>query len=213
MIQIGFPKLYRMSNDEVQRFANDKSGHKETPLPGTENTPPEHRYWAKKYHVLYNFLSRQNHIKPIADEFARQFSQVIERYPVGEWTTISIDELTRKDFTQCAIITLLGPEIMSLNPDFLDAFWKFDSYAGVLVYGFPEWIYPAPYKASDRFIERIERYVEAGLKNFDWDGPDDETQWEPHFGTRITRELTKWLTDAGFRRKTVAGALGTLVFG
>jgi len=54
--------------------------------------------------------------------------------------------------------------------------------------------------------------VEAGLKNFDWDGPEVEAQWEPHFGTRITRELTKWLSDAGFRRKSIAGALGTLVF-
>jgi hypothetical protein len=44
MLQIGFPKLYRMSSDEIERFANDKSGHKETPLPGTENIPPEQRY-------------------------------------------------------------------------------------------------------------------------------------------------------------------------
>jgi hypothetical protein len=111
-----------------------------------------------------------------------------------------------------AITTLFGPKILELNPDFLDAFWGFDSYASVLVYGFPEWMYPAPYRASNRFLDRIEKYVEAGLKNFDWDGPEVEAQWEPHFGTRITRELTKWLTDAGFRRKAVAGALGTLVF-
>jgi hypothetical protein len=212
MLQIGFPRLYRMSNSEVQRFANDRSGHKETPLPGTEHIPPEQRYWAPKYHVLYDFLSRPHQIKPIVDEFRSQFSQVVERYPVGEWTTLSIDKLTRGDFTRCAITTLFGPKILELNPDFLDAFWGFDSYASVLVYGFPEWMYPAPYRASNRFLDRIEKYVEAGLKNFDWDGPEVEAQWEPHFGTRITRELTKWLTDAGFRRKAVAGALGTLVF-
>jgi hypothetical protein len=214
MVQIGFPRLYRMTNDEVQRFANDKTGHKETPLPGTEHVPPQERYWAAKYHVLYDFLSRSHHIKPIVEEFSRQFSRtVVESYPIGEWKTLSIDELTRQDFTRCAITTLFGPKIFELNPDFLDAFWHFDSYASVLVYGFPEWVYPQPYRASDRFLDRIEKYVEAGLKNFDWNGPDVEAQWEPHFGTRISRELTKWLTDAGFRRKSIAGALGTLVFG
>jgi hypothetical protein len=212
MLQIGFPKLYRMSNDEIQRFANDKSGHKETPLPGTEDIPPEQRYWASKYHVLYDFLNRPHHVKPIVDEFERQFSRVVEKYPVGEWATLSINELTRGDFTRCAITTLFGPSILALNPDFLDAFWGYDDYVSVLVYGFPEWLYPAPFRASDRFLDRIEKYVEAGLKNFDWDGPNIDAQWEPHFGTRITRELTKWLTDAGFRRKSVAGALGTLVF-
>jgi hypothetical protein len=213
MLQIGFPKLYRMTSDEIQRFARDRTGHKETPLPGSENIPPEQRFWAQKYHVLYDFLSRQHHINPIIDEFRRQFSQVVERYTIGEWTTLSVDKLTRGDFTRCAITTLFGPKILALNPDFLDAFWGFDSYASALVYGFPRWIYPAPFRASDRFLDRIEKYIEAGLENFDWQGPDVEAQWEPQFGTRITRELTKWLTDAGFRRKTVAGALGTLMFG
>ncbi|AEO64934.1 uncharacterized protein THITE_2049026 [Thermothielavioides terrestris NRRL 8126] len=214
MLQIGFPKLWRMTREEIQRFANDKSGHKETPLPGTEHVPPQQRYWATKYHVLYDFLSRKHHIKPIVDEFARQFSRdVVEKFPLGQWTTLSIDELTRRDFTRCAITTLFGPKILELNPDFLDAFWYFDSYASVLVYGFPRWMYPQPFRASDRFLDRIEKYVEAGLKDFDWNGPDVDAQWEPHFGTRITRELTKWLTDAGFQRKSVAGALGTLVFG
>jgi len=127
-----------MSKDEVQLFANDKSGHKETPLPGSEHIPPKQRYWAPKYHVLYDFLSRAHHIKPIVDEFRRQFSKVVEKYPVGEWTTLSIDKLTRGDFTQCAITTLFGPKILELNPNFLDAFRGFGSYASVLVYGFPE---------------------------------------------------------------------------
>ncbi len=156
-----------MSKDEVKLFANDRSGHKETPLPGNEHIPPDQRYWATKYHVLYGFLSRSHHIKPIVDEFRNQFSQVVEKYPVGECTELIIDKLNRGDFTQCAITTLFGPKILELNPDFLDAFWGFDAYASVLVYGFPEWMYPAPYRASNRFLDRIEKYVEAGLKNFD----------------------------------------------
>ncbi|KUJ07820.1 cytochrome P450 [Mollisia scopiformis] len=213
MLQIGFPRLWRMSDSEVKRFADDRSGIRETPLPGTEHIAPEQRYWAPKYHVLYEFLSRPHQLKPIVDQFTNQFSQVVEKYPVGEWTNLSIDKLTRGDFTRCAITTLFGPTIFELNPDFLDAFWDFDSYAGVLVYGLPEWMYPAPFRASDRFLDRIEKYVEAGLKNFNWDGSEVDVQWEPRFGSRVTRELAKWLTDAGFRRKTVAGGLGTLLFG
>lgn len=212
MLEIAFPILYRMTPSEVQRFANDRTGHKETPLPGTEHIPPEQRYWAPKYHVLYDFLSRPHHIKPIINEFRSQFSVAIERYPIGEWTTLSIDKLTRGDITQCAISTLFGPKILELNPDFLESFWHFDSYVAVMAFGLPKWMYPAPWRASDQFLKRIEKYIDAGLKNFDWDSSEVEAQWEPHFGTRLTRELTKWLTDAGFCRKTVAGALGTLLF-
>lgn len=213
MLHLAFPRIYRMGNDEIQRFANDKTGHREAPLPGFENTPADQRLWYPKYHVLHDFLNRGSHINPIVQEFMRQFYQMIETsFPVGEWTTRSVHELTRRDFTRCAITTLFGPNILALNPDFLDVFWDFDSYVALLGFGCPQWLYAKPYQASDRYLDRIAKYVEAGLKNFDWDGPGVEAQWEPHFGTRITRELAKWLTDSGFRRKSVAGALGTLLF-
>jgi len=65
-------------------------------------------------------------------------------------------------------------------------------------------MYPASFKASDCFLDMIEKYVKAGLKNFEWDRPDVEAQWEQHSKTCVTRKLTKWLTDAG--------ALGVLMY-
>ncbi|KAH7324302.1 cytochrome P450 [Stachybotrys elegans] len=207
MLQIGFPKLYRMSDDEIQRFANDKTGLKGSAdlMPGNE------RYWASKYHVLYDYLSRHSQLQPVVEEFARQFSLVMESFPEGQWTTLSVNELTKRDFTKCAITTLFGPRLFALNKDFLDIFWTYDDHASKLVWGFPEWVYPAPYKASDRYLAAFEKYIADGMENFDWQASGAEANWEPHFGARITRELVKWLSDAKFRPKTVAGALGTLL--
>jgi hypothetical protein len=46
-----FPKLYRMSKEDVKCFVEDKSGRGQVAAPGTEHIPAEHRYWLGYDHV------------------------------------------------------------------------------------------------------------------------------------------------------------------
>lgn len=222
LVQSIFPVLYRMNKQEVGWFANDKTGRKATPRDANiaEGDGPStltRRYWLEYEHVHTDFLSREQHLQPLARIFARYVSQELEsRYGQGEgeW---SVMELCRRTLTGCAMRTLIGPRVFELQKttghDFLDAFWQFDDSVFQLTLGFPRWLNPGPYKAQDHFLAMMGKYVEDAWAKFDWNAHDSgELAWEPCFGARVSREICLWLRDAGFRKEVYPGALGTLLF-
>ncbi|ORY71962.1 putative cytochrome P450 [Pseudomassariella vexata] len=212
MVRSVLPNLYRMSKDEVKRFADDHSGRGRLPAPGTENITADQRYWRAYEHYHTEYLVRTNHLKPMIEFFRCQFSSALERrYPVDEWTTISVMDLCRSEITECAISTLFGPSIFELNPGLLDAFWAFDANLFTLTLGFPAWLNPRPYRIRDRYYAMIGKYLDAAWSKFDWNGPSAEVFWEPLFGARVCREIVKWLKDDGFQAEAAAGALGMLL--
>jgi hypothetical protein len=211
-VQAVLPILYKMPKKDVERFAKDKSGRGKIPAPGTEKTAPSERYWQQYEHIHTEYLARPQHLKPIIEAFRSQFSTSLTKYSDDEWTTIGVTNLCRREVAKCAMSTLLGPKVFELNADFLDAFWEFDDNVFTLTLGFPKWLNPKPYRVQDKYLAMIEKYVDAAWANFDWNGPDAEVNWEPHFGARICRETAKWLKSNNFPEISVAGALGTLLF-
>ncbi|KAL9087509.1 MAG: hypothetical protein Q9165_006620 [Trypethelium subeluteriae] len=212
MVHSVFPVLYRMSAEEVRRFADDKSGRGRIPAPGTESTPDNRRYWSTYEHVHSEFLGRPHHFKPVIDVFASQFSKALEKHSIGEWTTMSVTNLCRREVTECAIAALLGSKILELNQGFLDAFWEFDDNVFALTLGFPMWLNPRPYRVQDRFLAMIGRYLDDAWASFDWKSSSAEASWEPHFGARVCREIIEWFRGDAFQRKAMTGALGALLF-
>ena len=206
------PVMYKMPKKDIQRFANDKSGRGKTPAPGYENMPTDQRLWSAYEHVHTEYLARTQHLKPVIEIFRGLFSDVLDKYPVGQSNTVRVIDFCRQEVAECAMRTLLGPTIFDLNPGFLDAFWEFDYNVFMLTFGFPKWANPGPYRVQDRFLSMIEKYVDSARSNFDWNGPSAESPWEPHFGARVCREIAKWLTESGFPDVSIAGALGTLLF-
>ncbi|KAI5865326.1 putative cytochrome P450 [Durotheca rogersii] len=211
-VQKVLPRLYKMPPHHVSRFANDKSGRGKVPAPGYEDTPPEKRYWQQYEHVHTEYLSRTQYMKPVIEVFSEHLSERLEKFPVGELSTISVMDFCKREIARVAMSTLLGPTIFKLNPGFLDAFWEFDENVFMLTLGFPKWLYPRPYNVHDRYIAMVKNYVDSAFQNFDWDGPGAEAAWEPHFGARACREIAKWLRDGDFLDTSIAGALGSLVF-
>lgn len=222
LVQSIFPVLFRMNKEEVGWFANDKTGRKATPRDAGNTDgggPPAQtrRYWLEYEHVQTDFLSREQHLQPLARVFAGYVSRELgSRYGQGEgeW---SVMELCRRTLAGCAMRTLIGPRVFELEKatgdDFLDAFWRFDGSVFQLTLGFPRWFKPGPYKAQEHFLAMMGRYVEDAWATFDWDAPGaGELPWEPCFGARVSREFCVWLRDAGFRKEVYPGALGTLLF-
>jgi hypothetical protein len=211
-VQRVFPVLYKMPKDHVSRFANDHTGRGKVPAPGFENVPKEQRYWAAYEHVHTEYLARTDNLKPVIEVFRNILLQKLDAFPVGESSTISVIDFCKDQIAECAMKTLLGPKIFELNPGFLDAFWEFDDNVFMLTLGLPRWLYSRPYKVHDRYLGMIERYATAARSNFDWNGPECKSSWEPHFGARVCREITKWLTEADFLDRSISGALGALLF-
>lgn len=207
-----FPRLYKMPPHHVARFTNDKSGRGKVPAPGHEGKPAEERVWHQYEHYHTGFLLRSQYSNPIVEIFRRQFTEALDRYPVGKASTVNVKDFCRTLVTETAMRALLGPSMFELNPDFLDTFWEFDRNIFMLTLGPPRWLWPGPYKAQDRYLAMIDKYASSAFRKFDWDGPSKDTPWEPHFGARVCREIVWWLRDGGFTDETVAGAVGMMIF-
>ncbi|KAF4624102.1 hypothetical protein G7Y89_g14069 [Cudoniella acicularis] len=208
-----FPVLYRMSKGDVRKFAQDKSGRGRLPAPGTEHVPLEQRYWYGYEHVHSEYLSRTQHLRPMAEWFRKRMSRTLdEGFAVGEWRTVSLIDFCKRQVAERSVESLFGPRIFELNPGLLDAFWEFDSNIFLLTLAIPRWLSPGPYRVQDRYYAMMSKYLDAAWENFDWNGPEADADWEPNFGARACREVVKWLRDSGFHSQVAVGAMAMLVF-
>lgn len=146
------------------------------------------------------------------EAFREIFAARLDRYELGKWESIGVVDFCRRDMTESAIGTLIGPGIFETCPEFGDVFWDFDEHIFALTLGFPRWLHAAPYRSQDRYLDVLGRHAQAALREFDWSGPDAETHWEPLLGARVSRELCKWFQECKVPDVSIAGALGTLLF-
>lgn len=110
---------------------------------------------------------------------------------------------------ECAIISLAGTEILRLNPDFIDAMWKFDASVFALIYGAPRFLYPKGYAARGAFHDMGKKWPEHVCATYDWTNPD--VDWEEAFGTRFMRTFVKFLEEKDFNiRSRVGMSLGAI---
>lgn len=212
MTLYALPTLYKMNRNEVKRWEDDKTGITKAPIPGTEGTPTRQRLWYTYEHIYTEYLGRPQYMKPLVDAFSRSLGQALERYPPGEWVMVDVEEFCRLEVTESAVKALLGPDLMKLSPDFIDRFWEFDNHVFKLVLGLPKWMDAAPFKAHDRYVAAIQKWLDAAEAGFDWESPEASAEWEPRFGARAPRELVKWMRETGWRSEVVAATAGALVF-
>ncbi|KAM7185505.1 Cytochrome P450 [Naviculisporaceae sp. PSN 640] len=198
---------------DLVKFKNDKTGRLKAPVAGTEATPDSQRYWRAMHELYHEYLSTSHYANALATKFYSFFDQRLSRAPLSEWETVGIWDFLKVNMFEAAMTTLDGPKILDLNPDFSERYWEYDQYALIVSYGAPKFLNRKAYQAKDEFYVRTARYLEAAWKNFDWSGPDVESDWEVNFGSRFTRELAKWARDNDFDKKSLAGLVGVLAFG
>ncbi len=52
----GIKHVMGVTQDDYNKFANDKSGRLAKPLLGTEDTAPDKRYWAAMHSITHKYL-------------------------------------------------------------------------------------------------------------------------------------------------------------
>ena len=60
---------------------------------------------------------------------------MVENFPLGEYSTVNVITFCKREVAECAISTLSGPNVLTLNPWLLDAFWEFDAVFFNLILG------------------------------------------------------------------------------
>lgn len=193
--------------EDVAKFANDKSGRLAAPLPGTEDTPQNQRYWAAMHSIMHKYLSQTYYANALASTYQRFFAQELDaRFPVGEeWTEARIVPIMKDQMARAAIMSLLGCRIFEVIPNLLDLFWDYDKVLGTILYGPPKWLFPGVYATAERCCGATAKFFQSAAGSFDWDGSEAEADWEPLFGSRFWREFSRWMIRSEFSPHTCGG--------
>ncbi|EMD85896.1 hypothetical protein COCC4DRAFT_146681 [Bipolaris maydis ATCC 48331] len=206
-------KHWGMTKDEIQKFAGDTSGRLKTPAPGTESIREDQRFWLGHDRLYAEYLTQQNYSDALAQSFQTLFSQRLEEHATTEWVTVELFQLLKSAMAESAIISLFGSKIIELNPGFIDCYWEFDEIAGTLVWGLPNFMQRSSVAIRDRLHKMTRKHIDSAWDQFDWSGPDADSAWEPHFGSRLSRETAKWLRERGFSNQAAAGHTLASLFG
>ncbi|KAK6067449.1 Cholesterol 7-alpha-monooxygenase 4 [Seiridium cupressi] len=205
--------LWGMTHTEINKFANDRSGRSPTPAPGTEDVPEGQRYWHGHDNLYVKYLSTRKYSDALASSFHRLFSERLDKECTSEWRTVHLLEYLKDTMAECAIISLFGSHIIELNPGFIMCYWQFDEVAGYLGLGLPAFFQRQGRRAKDRLHAMVRKHIDSAWESFDWDSADSESDWDPHFGSRLSRETAKWLREHGFSNHAAAGHTVGSLFG
>ncbi|KAK8067025.1 cytochrome p450 family protein [Apiospora hydei] len=210
MVRTAAEVVWDMPPEDLAKLVDDRSGRNKVPKPGYEDMPFHKRYWAANHEIYENFLSNKEYSSASANKYFEVFAERLEKFPLGEWTTVSLTDVFMKDMTHGAITALMGSQILELNPGFVGHYWTFERYLVEFLAGLPKWLNPRPYRALENFKAMTTKWVESAWDNFDWDGPDADAAWDPHFGSRVMREISHWWKD-NFAFKSQSGFFASLL--
>ena len=198
---------------DALKFEKDKTGRLKAPAPGTESHPASQRYWLLTHNLYHQYLSTAHYANALAAKYYSLFNERLERQPLGNWATVQLWKYMRVNMLESATVSLDGPRMLELNPNYADAYWEFDLFAFTLIYGQPKVLNRRAYQAQDNFFSMTDRYLKSAWKEFDWDGPAADSDWDENFGSRFSRELAKFSRDTDFDERSAAGFFGAMLFG
>jgi cytochrome P450 len=221
-----------LEKDNLTRQAFQNSSATETkPINGAEKTNNSKklaeiddaeaaRIGRKLHDMQHLLLSQPNEVKVITEKFISSFQNELQlafkeptRYGLKEESEPllvagPIFGLIKRAMFVASTVSLMGTQILKLNPDLVETYWAYDE---AFLLGLPELVYPAGSSARDKLLSAVQKYIEAGHKNYDWDQLDNPS-WEEHFGCRLFRSTLKELKDRGIAIPDQANAIVSLVW-
>ncbi len=209
--------LWGANDSDLEKFKNDKSGRLHTPAVGWGGTPEKERYWANFHRLSHDYLARTQETNKLAKSYLGLFSERLDRYPLGEFSTVRIYDFLRKDMAECGIVSLAGSRILEVSPDLLQRMWDFDEIVASIAWGPPKWwnreawgsARPLPCRVREVSGSRMGPNSIGGR-----DKPDADLDWEPMLVHGVLEELAKWMKASQFAPETRAGLVSILsIFG
>ncbi|KAK6957327.1 hypothetical protein Daesc_000110 [Daldinia eschscholtzii] len=203
------------TSTDMAHYYADGSGATSRPRRGpSELLPPEKRIWHTSHRMHDDTLIHARPINAFATSFQGFFAQELEAFPADEWVeNIQIFSFLKSNMTAAATRAVVGPRIMDQNPDFIDAFWQYEKTPATLAFGLPPWINRRAVRIRDRFGAMCREWYELADRDFDWTGPDRQADWEPNFGSQVSKGLALWAKSFAFSSQSIGGAFALLLSG
>ncbi|GAP88932.1 putative cytochrome p450 family protein [Rosellinia necatrix] len=198
---------------DMAHFYADRSGPFSLPSSKDMN-PPKKRIWYESHRMHDETLIAARPINAFAMSFQRFFADELAFFPVGEWVEdVRIFKFFKMQMSAAATRAIVGPRIIDLNPGFIDVFWEYEKVPEVLAFGLPPWLNRRAAKVRDRFGAMCRKWYELSDREFDWESPDRHADWEPIFGSQISKGLAQWAKDFDFSTESISGAFALFLYG
>ncbi|CZS95559.1 related to cytochrome p450 7a1 [Rhynchosporium agropyri] len=172
-------------------YERDNTGIFTQPLEGTNLLEPHNREFNLTHKTLHSHLSGTG-LNELATRFLSCLETELLALDIGheEWTAIpDFYTLIKQTVFKESTTAMCGPNLFSLNPDFTDDFWEFDTHIGKLFKNLPRWMIPKSFQVRDKLITSITKWHAYAEENFD---KNDEAlqngEWEELYGARLMRQ-------------------------
>ncbi|KAL2016801.1 hypothetical protein VTK56DRAFT_2970 [Thermocarpiscus australiensis] len=206
---------------DLAKLSRDDSGSGSTPRPGSSAAAaaagllaPERRIWYALHRMYDETLVSARSTDVFANLFQDLFYQhAVAASRVGEWVEdVHVFDFLKRTMTTAATHATLGPLIMDVNPGFVDAFWQYERHVEALAFGLPDWLNRPAVRARQRFTGMCRTWYEIAERRYDWSAEND-ADWEPVFGSRLSRGLARWAKTFDFSAGSMGPAFILLLFG
>lgn len=142
------------------------------------------------------FLSGK-HLADIAERYLATLERnlvSVEHSDAGWVEYPDLYQFLQQHVSRSAIETLMGSEVLELNPSLLDDFWTFDSNVPLFLRCLPRWLIPSAYKDRDRLLASVKKWHAHANEHSDITklGAGDP-EWDPYFGSKLMRARQEYM--------------------
>lgn len=183
-------------------YEADDSGMGPFPRKGSRTQRQEDRVHFHQAHVTQKFLSGQ-HLPALADRYLQTLARNLDHAAPQDGQVASDDQsdpagwrdhpdlygFLQEHVSRAAIETLMGSQILELNPTLVADFWDFDRNVPLFVRCLPRFVIPAAYRSRDRLLAGIKKWHAHAHQHADCTRglAAQDPEWEPHFGSKLVR--------------------------
>jgi hypothetical protein len=189
-------------------YLADDTGINNQPDPRSQMANAEHRIFYLVYRSVHNGLSGAS-LAEMERQLVRNLSTQIYEADIkaDPWTEIPdlYGSFIRKISFKAAVVSLCGLHVFNVIPTFDEDFWVFDSHMPNLFKEMPRWLVPASYNARNKMKKHIQKWHAFAHEHYDVrQGPQDKTEWEEFFGSRLMRMRHEFFQKMPLSKETLA---------
>ena len=192
---LGMKLLFGLLKKDEPFYDADNSGISHIPAPSS-NTLPKHRI-----HYLRHSASGKYLNGPILRDMTERFvgrlgHQIAGRQDIGcEWIMFpDFSDFVQKELFRAAVFSMCGPNMLSLNPDFIDDFCDYSSYLPVYARAVPRCLHLKAYSARDKLLQVLKRWHRFAREHSGF-ADDGNVMWEPYWGARLMKERDLYASE------------------
>ncbi|KAK9778549.1 putative Cytochrome P450 [Seiridium cardinale] len=203
------------TSTDLAKFMADKSGCATLPrLSSSGPVAPYKRIWYAMHRTHEEGLVSARSVAAFSASFQEFLGHQLSEFRTAEWVRVRIFDFLKKHMSIAATLSVLGSRILDINPGFIEAFWQYEQFAESLSFGLP-CLNRQAISSRERFCCMCRKWYELAEQEFDWDIAElpHNPDWEPVFGSRISRGLARWGKSFGFSVESLGAAYALLLFG